>query len=90
MKTFCVSSVSNTSWLLATSEIVLLLQFKLFLIIFKCIYVSFFPFFFLYIYKKIFVISEYETLICIGVNKSILFLEQELRLLISPLHFWKF
>lgn len=87
MKTFCVSSVSNTSWLLATSEIVLLLQFKLFLIIFKCIYVSFF---FLYIYKKIFVISEYETLICIGVNKSILFLEQELRLLISPLHFWKF
>lgn len=48
-----------------------------------------FLFSFFYIYK-IFVISEYETLICIGVNKSILFLEQELRLLISPLHFWKF
>lgn len=48
VKTFCVSSVSNTSWLLATSEIVPLLQFKLFLIIFKCIYVSFF----IYIYIK--------------------------------------
>lgn len=44
MKTFCVFSVSYASWFFATSKIIHLLQFKLFLMIFKCIYVSFFTF----------------------------------------------
>lgn len=42
VKTFCVFSVSYASWFFATSKIIHLLQFKLFLMIFKCIYVSFF------------------------------------------------